>query len=444
MRRMRLRLMAAGLVAAFLAMPAVTWGATRETAPAAYVFQHPEAKEGWREGLPGDCVAVSPTCVYSKAEKTVYLLAELCGLGEGYETEFFLLGHLSDRAYEGLAVAWDAPSVVGKAVEALGVPKGVPAKTLRGLGMAQGERFTVSLRRLGKDETFRSFADFVSDGCSTPAQNLFARGFPYVGGTGYDDDMPTAIIAAYTESKSLFGLPYSAPKGDVYGLFRSKEDQEAGTPVVVALKWEQLPDGKARVFHQRCDVTSETLAAPETLLETLKTLSEDPRDVFLDVRLDPALPLRSVSNFARLFLAVEAQGGFTLDAPAKGQVPLRAFTPQAAWRERSKRVFQPWEIELRKGKNGVEATLCQILEDWTVEGPDPALTRKCYPGVTPETIRDVMRKVDVNGGKIYVAFFYCAPEITVGDLAPFAEAIVEPCPTQWIFLEGNDPASAEP
>ena len=101
--------------------------APQDTAPAAFHFVHPEAKETWREGLPQDCVAVSPTCVYSPSERTVFALAELCGLGEGYEVEFLLLGNLSDRAYEGLAIAWDAPSVIGKAVAALGVPKGVEA-----------------------------------------------------------------------------------------------------------------------------------------------------------------------------------------------------------------------------------------------------------------------------------------------------------------------------
>lgn len=418
-----------------LMFAAGAWGAPRETAPAAYTFLHPEARETWREALPGDCVTVSPTCVYSKAEGTVYLLAELCGMGKGYEIEFFVLGHLSDRAYEGLSIAWDVPSTVAKAIEALGVPKGVPARTLRGLGMAQGERFTVRLRRLGKDARFRPLSDFVSDACSTPAQNLFARGFPYVGATGYDDEMPAAVVAAYTEAKSLFGLPYAAPKSAVYGLFRATGEQEAGTPIVVALTWERLAGGKPRVLRRRADITAATLADPDDLLEELKALCEDPRDVFLDVRLAPSLRLSEVARFANLLLAVEAQGGFTLDVPAEGQLPLRAFAPQAAWRERGKRVFQPWEIELAKGKDGVKATLCQILEDWTAEGPDPALTRKCYPDVTPQTLRDVMRKVDVNGGRIYVAFFYCSPDVTVGDLAPFAEAIAEPCPTQWIFLD---------
>lgn len=419
-----------------------------ETAPAAYTFRHPEAKETWRAGLPADCVAVTPTCVYSPAERTVYLLAELTGLGEGYEVEFFLLGPLSDRGYEGLAIAWDHPSTVTKAFDALGVPKGTRANLARGLPVSQGERVTMALRRVGEEGGFRPLADFVKDECSTPAQNLFARGFPYVGSTGFDDDMPAAILAGYTETKSTFGLPFNAPKGDVYGLFRAKSDDAPGTPVVVALRWERLPDGLPRVLKRQVSVTAGTLAAPDALLGELKALCEDPRDVFLDVRLAPELELAKVAPFARLLVALEAQGGFTLDAPAPGQIPLRAFLPKEAWRDRAARVFQPWEVEIAPGGEGrpARATLCQIIEDWLVDGPDPALTRKCYPDVTPQTILPVMRRVDVNAGKIYVVFFYAEPGVTVGDLAPYATALAEPCPTQWIFL-GKDappPAPAKP
>lgn len=414
--------------------------APQETAPAAFRFVHPEAKETWREGLPQDCVAVSPTCVYSPSERTVFALSELCGLGEGYEVEFLLLGNLSDRAYEGLAIAWDAPSVIGKAVAALGVPKGVAASVQRGLGMAQGERFTVEVKRLGKDEAFRPLADFVNDQCSTPAQNLFARGFPYVGADGHDDEMPASVIAAYAEPDSLFGLPYPAPKGAVYGLFTAKTNEEAGTPTIIALRWQRLPDGRARVLKHRVDVTTATLTNPDPLLAELKKVCEDPRDVFLDVRLDPTLPLAKVVPFARLLVALEAEGGFTIDAPAKGQVSLRAFLPNDAWRDRKARVFQPWEVEIapppKPGETPV-VTLCQILEDWTVDGPDPALTRKCYPDMTAKTIAETLKRVDVSVGRVYVVFFYAAPGVTVGDLAPFAEALSGPCPTQWVFLEAD-------
>lgn len=414
--------------------------APQDTAPAAFHFVHPEAKETWREGLPQDCVAVSPTCVYSPSERTVFALTELCGLGEGYEVEFLLLGNLSDRAYEGLAIAWDAPSVIGKAVAALGVPKGVAASVQRGLGMAQGERFTVEVKRLGKDEAFRPLADFVNDQCSTPAQNLFARGFPYVGADGHDDEMPASVIAAYAEPDSLFGLPYPAPKGAVYGLFTAKTNEEAGTPTIVALRWQRLPDGQARVLKHRVDVTTATLTNPDPLLAELKKVCEDPRDVFLDVRLAPTLPLAKIVPFARLLVALEAEGGFTIDAPAKGQVSLRAFLPNDAWRDRKARVFQPWEVEIapppKPGETPV-VTLCQILEDWTVDGPDPALTRKCYPDMTAKTIAETLKRVDVSAGRVYVVFFYAAPGVTVGDLAPFAEALSGPCPTQWVFLEAD-------
>ncbi len=406
-----------------------------ETAPAAYTFRHPEVKATWTQGLPKDIQTISETCVISPSEKTVYALAELCGLGEGYECEFILLGKLGDRAYESLAIAWDLPTTINRAVESLGVAKGVAANSDRGLAMAKGERFTVTLKRIGKDEAFRPLREFVEDTYSTPAQALFDRGFPYVGGTDFDDLMPSAIVAAYTEKCSTFGLPYHAPKSVAYGCFRITTEEEAATPTIVALKWNALPDNQARVYHHQVTLTAEMLTKPELLLEELKQLCNDPRDVFLSVRIDPSLELAKVAPFAKLVLALEAEGGFTLDAPEAGQLPLRAFTPDERWRVREDRIFQPWEIEVAPGEKGLQVTLCQVLEDWTVEGIDPALTRKSYPGVTPATIDDVMKRIDANDGKIYVAFFYTAPGVTVGDLVPYAEAIKTQAPTQWIFLD---------
>ncbi len=401
--------------------------------PSVYTFAHPEAKKTWREGLPEDCREVSPTCVYSAKAKTVYLLAELSGLGKGYEVEFFLLGALSDRAYEGLAMAWDSPSVVSRAVNALGVPEGRQSDLLRGLTMAQGERFTVSLKELPPDAPFQPLGFFIDDNCSTPEQALYARGFPYIGSREADNVMPAAIIAAYSEGNPVFGLPFAAPKSAVYGSFRVARDMTRGTPVVVALKWEQLPNNLPRVFRKQVTVDAQAVAHPEAFIDTLRTLCEDPRDVFLSVRFAPDLPLSACVPLARLLVALEAKGGFTLDAPERGQLSVRAFLPDAKWNERDKRLFQPWEVELTRTEKGVEGTLCQILEDWSGEGMEPALTRKCYPGVTPQTILDVMRQVDANAGKVYVVFFYATPEVTVGDCAPFAEALRKSCPTQWIF-----------
>lgn len=417
--------------------------------PGEYHFSDETIKTTWRNKvtLPEDCIAVSPTCLYSRSAKTVYLLSELTGIGKGYETEFILLGPLSDRAYEGLAMAWDAPSVVSQAVKALGVEQGVAADPLRGLSMAQGERFTMSICRLNDAQpTFRPLSDFVIDECSTPAQNLMGRGFPFVGGCDFDDVMPAAIIAAYTEKAAVFGLPYYAAKGTVYGLFRAKTTEAEGAPAVVALTWQQLPKALPRVHHAKLHITAAELQHPECLVDSLKSFCDDPRDIFLQVTFDEALQLREVVPVAKLLLALETEGGFTLAVPPDGYLPLRAFLPQESWRIREDRVFQPWEMEfvLSKGDAPAKATLCQILEDWTVEGNDPALTRKCYPGVTPQTVLNVMKQVDVNGGKVYVVFFYCPPELTVGELLPYARALAEACPTQWVFFQLETPAEPNP
>lgn len=412
------------------------------TAPQAYVFEHPEAKETWKSALPKDCVAVSPTCVYSAKEKTVYLLAEITGIGINYEVEFILLGQLSDRAYEALAVAWDNPSTVGKAIEALGVPKGKPANIQRGMPMAQGERFTLAIKSLTDGAAFLPLSDYISDNCSTPTQNLFGRGFPYIGGTDFDDLMPASIVSSYSEPVSLFGMPYAAEKSAVYGLFRSKKELVRGEPVIVSLKWEQLPDAQPRVYHHQLKVTAETLQNADKQIELVKALASDPRDIFLEIAFDPSLKLAQIKPFAGLLLTVEEHGGFVIAPPKPGQIPLRAFLPNQAWRDRESRVFQPWEVEIHGGQpNGAppQVTLCQILEDWTVEGINPALTRKCYPSVAASTIVETMKRVDVNDGKIYVVFFYVTPETTVADLAPFTDALTEPCPTQWIFFTEETP-----
>ena len=330
------------------------FAAPTESGPAAYAFTRADAKATWREGLPADCKEITPTCVYSPSKGAVYLLAELCGLDEGYEVEFFLLGALSDRAYEGLAIAWDAPSTIVKAFSALGMPTGSRADPQRGRAMAQGERVTMTIKRLGEDTDFRPLSDFVDDQCSTPAQALFERGFPYIGTTGFDDAMPASIIAAYTEPYAILGLPYGAPKSNVYGLFRSKVSYPAGTPVVVALNWQRLPDGQARVLKRQVTVDAKAIADADPLLAELRTLCEDPRDIFLDVRLAPSLTLAQVRPFAALLVALEAEGGLVLDVPAPGQLNLRAFLPNPDWLDRSTRVFQPWEIEIASDKKALE------------------------------------------------------------------------------------------
>jgi hypothetical protein len=407
--------------------------------PGEYTFTDTSIKQTWREKapLPADCVAVTPTCLYSKAQKTVYLLTELTGIREGYETEFIVLGPLSDRAYEGLTMAWDAPSTVSKAVEALGVKPGVAADALRGLAMAQGERFTVSVCRLtDASPTFLPLSDFVTDDFSTPAQNLLGRGFPFVGGQAFDDLMPASIIAAYTEKASTFGLPYYAEKGAAYGSFRAKTTEQKGAPAVVALQWQPLPNGQARVHHADICISAAHLKDPDAFLTQLKMFCDDPRDVFLNVSFDDALTLKSVAPLANLIIALEASGGFTLAPPKGGYLPVRAFAPDEAWRNREARLFQPWEVEFEKADATapVKVNLCQIIEDWSVEGNDPALTRKCYPGVTTQTILNVMKQVDTNNGKVYVAFFYCSPQLTIGELMPYACILAEACPTQWVFF----------
>lgn len=408
--------------------------------PGAYKFLTPTAKETWKQHLPEGCVFVSPTCAYNKNDKTIYLLAEFCGLSEGYEIEFILLGRLSDRAYESTMIAWDDPSAIRKAAEALGLPLGEAANIAQGMPAARGERFTVEYAPLNdKQVAFKSIAEEVDDQSSTAAQNLFGRGFPYVGKMQADDYMPCAIIPTYTGCEALFGMPYFADKSSTYGLFRAKQTRPYGAPVIVALRWQQLPNGAPRVVNESLHLTKELIANPEAIVETLKNLSNNPADVFLHVSLDETLLLDEVVPIATLLLAIENEGGYTILPPKDNQLSIRAFVPKSIWLDREKRLFQPWEIEVTPGVDGAPAsvTLCQIEEDWSGEGLDPLLTRHCYPNVKPETILSVMNHLDEDAGRCYVAFFYCKYGTRINDILPYVEAIKKDCPVHWIFINSK-------
>ncbi len=405
--------------------------------PGEYSFsEKKEYRDTWTKSLPKDIEKVSPTCALHHPTKTVYFLAELCGLPAGYETEFVAIGPLSDRAYESFAITCDKPSVIGKAIEKLGTPRGTPPATLAGLGVTKGERFTFSVKRLPADETFRPLSDFICDEFAPEGQSPLTRGFPYIGvNPALDDTMPSAFAATYTEPCTLFGLPLLAPKSAVYGLYRTKTSEAGQTPAIFALKWEQLPN-QSRVYNHAITINSDHIARPDTLLAQLRALAEDPRDVFLTITIAPEVKLSTVAPFATLLLALEKEGAYTIDVAPKDQLSLRAFNPDDAWNDRSKRVFQPWEIEVTPSETPGEPhiTLCQILEDWTVEGNDPALTRQCYPSLSVKDLPAVMKKVDVNEGKVYVAFIYTSPEATMQDIGPIATAIAPLTPTQWLFI----------
>ncbi len=413
--------------------------ASMPAAPGDYTFA--AALPTWQQHLPTTTQPLSPTCAVDKASGTVYLLGECVGLAAETAIEFVAIGPNSDRAYESFVVIRDQPSTVAKALTALGMPQGTPPNVQAGLGISKGERLTLSVKRLPEDKTFRPLSDFIIDDFSSEGQSPLTRGFPYVGQLdALDITMPSALIATYTETVSLLGLPLLAPKTTVYGLFRTKTTERQATPVILALTWQRLPEGKVRVYNHAITITPADIAQPDALLTQLKALTEDPRDVFLTVTVTPEVKLSTLAPMAGLLLALEKEGAFTLDVAPKNQLTLRAFNPDPAWNDRSKRTFQPWEIEITPSETPGEPhiTLCQILEDWTVEGNDPALTRKCYPGLTAATLPAVMKKVDVNNGAVYVAFFYATPETTMADVGALSTAIAPLTPTQWIYFQAAD------
>ena len=83
--------------------------------------------------------------------RRVTFTAKATGVKPADAIEFFLIGPLSDRAYESFAVSDESPAAIVKRLEAAGLPLGVAVNPLAARLWPQGEqvRMTVNGRPLG-------------------------------------------------------------------------------------------------------------------------------------------------------------------------------------------------------------------------------------------------------------------------------------------------------
>lgn len=363
-------------------------------------------------------------------QRCVKILAEACGLHIGYEIEYLLAGHLSDRSYESLAIAWANPSDVAKAFKQLNISPGIPANVNKSMPIARGERFTVTIEAV--DGTIPPLNQLLT--INDPRmKDLLIKGFPWVGDKAIDDTMPAAILACYTERYSAFGLPFWAEKGSVYGSWRIAYEIPLGTPLIFTFTHVPTIDGTPRVVHKTLQVTPETLAAPTDFLKELKDICSDERDIFLTLAPSPSLTVGQMRGIANIVLAAEKQGGFTIDAPSSGSVAIKAFQPNPTWLKREDRLYQPWEVSITQTPNGYNYTLTQIEEDWSGEGIDPKLTPKSYPFKQWQELMPLIHSLDTQDGKMNTLFFIVPSTLPLRELSLGIKSVEEELPILWIF-----------
>ncbi len=120
------------------------------TGPDEWHTVHTNAVKAWQtaqsKALPADTVWRG--VVADRQRREVRLLAEAVGHRVGITAEFLLVGPLSDRAYEAVAVTVAMPGDIVRAVESLGLARGgcIGSRPFR--FWPCGERITATVRRL--------------------------------------------------------------------------------------------------------------------------------------------------------------------------------------------------------------------------------------------------------------------------------------------------------
>lgn len=431
------------------------------TGPASWVTVSTNGVEAWnsaqRQSAPSSRVKAWPGVVADLSKGEVRLLAEAVGHRAGITTEFLLVGPLSDRAYESLAVTVARPGDLVRALECLGVPRGGGVGSRPFRFWPYGERVSATVRRLDvPGQAERPIATLVQD-AETESPMLGAGGLVFTGGRWAADaclsetNMPASVISLYNEAGTIFDVPFQVGQSDVYGRLTVAEIFPCGALLEFVFRPMPAPGGGARAMplsvtaSMEGDTVKLSCAGADGavcfgggLAEVLKWLrgqSEAGRDLFVTLSMDDAMPLKHAADVARVFGMIEGKGIKFDGKSASGLYP-RAFLPSEKWRDRKERTVQPFELHLSRGADGsVTRKLVVVEEDWNVEGLDPKLTPKDYPF---EQWQELSGLVEKNGGpdnKSAMLFVFAPADLPLAAFMPGVRALDGRLPLVYVFSE---------
>lgn len=388
----------------------------------------------------------------NKDIREVRFLVESTGLATNDTIEFLAVGPLSDRAYESFAMTIASPGAIAAALESIGVPRGVPVDASAASFWPQGERLSLVVRDLSAPASpDLALDDLVAD--SRPAEaatdKALSLGLVYTGGTRAPDgsvlaatNIPCAVFAAYNCGSSVLQLPVLLTQSAAYGRFRVQRPFAKGALLEFVLRW----DGVRHVRSFVLDVSGPANAVAVAVREGTRTVFSGPLDkalvylhgqavagddLFARLSFARSVPVALAAAVAQAFSMVDGHG-LKLNGLVPGQFYVQAYLPKDEWRERSKRMFQPFEVSV--STNGVKS-FTFVAEDWSGEGLDPVLK----PATTvfrdwPE-LPGLVAKTGTPGEKIRVLFIYLPKSAPIEDAFACAAALKGRIDTFYVFAE---------
>ncbi|NQT93560.1 MAG: hypothetical protein HQ559_12435, partial [Lentisphaerae bacterium] len=346
-------------------------------------------------------VLVLPGLVANRAKRLVNVYAEATGIQAGNPVEFFLVGEKSGHDYESIAISFATPGDIHRALEFIGMTAGDPVNPARLRFHPRGERVLVTFRTAGKEGPGAATRAerLVVDG--TTKQPLPETGFVFVGSVRVDENFrpggdryladiqdPHAIASNYNEPATVLDVPRSAAQGSFYRDLTANPEFlfEKGTALEVRIVPEYPPTRKRVVdltleIGTREDGPADGLegllfclrsSSPDVkpieglnpVLARFISLGENGHDVFVTLRFGKEVTLGAVTAAARLLSQIDSDTGIHVGPPETGDLYYRAFRPDELFRDRNRRVAQPWELTLSVDGGSVSGVLTHIREIW--------------------------------------------------------------------------------
>ena len=399
--------------------------------------------------------------------RTVTLLAESCGLAAGATVEFGIVGETSDRTYEALFLTYARATDIGDALEFIGLPRGRNVSSRAQRYWPSGERVTIQVQVCDATNVApRPIETFILD--RSAGTTLAPRGFVYCGSPRVpgsdgaaeiclaDREAPVSMLSFYNEPQTLLDVPRLSPQGEVYENYTVNPEAmvSAGRMVRLTLAPEPRPDGRPRV--RPVGLTVVTAEAPGgvafllregegepqridafgDLLKRLMGVVDEQGDPMLTLVIDDAVPLARAREVCKVLQKIEGENGVRLEPPPAGQIFYKSFLPDEKWRERAKRLSQPWEFHVGPlpATNAVSPLrLVQILEDWSDPNSiEPRLTPVDYPLRAYGEISATMEKA---GRGLPVLLVFAPAEEPVGRFMEGVRQVLATHPTVYVFAE---------
>ena len=366
--------------------------------------------------------------VASASGRSVRFLVEATGCAASSTVEFAAIGPLSDRAYESLFVTVASPAALAAAFDRAGVPRGRPADISRARLWPEGEKVALSIRSWGSDTLApTNLAAVLKD--LRPEEGP-ALGIPAAWTAGARDasgapvastNIPCAVFALYNHAPSLLQLDGLFDQTSTYGRFQAARTFSPGELFELTATW----DGRVRVK----DVVASISAT--NAVETMKALQATAKDheVHAALAFDGTVSVAKAAQVAGAFALLDGPS-LRMNGAADGQFFFRAFLPEASWRQREGRIFQPFEVHV--AADGAK-TFVFCEEDWSGEGVDPVLKPKSTPFSDWAELPGLISKTGEQGEKVNVMFLFAPKACPVSTLTPVLAATAGRIGTFYVF-----------